>query len=183
MSDYEVFRKPEKPSLPLWFLDVDGVINCFPAPRFEELMASQEWSDALVDGYKIWWRRPVVEFINRMARERLAQPVWLTTWTSTAVTHLAPALDLDRFPTVVDATGGEWPDLEWWKWKRVQELTDSLAVSFVWTDDDLTPKVREAAQTLPHRKLILAPKSSPALEDNHLAMIEAFLKRERAHRD
>lgn len=161
---------------PLWFLDVDGVVNCFPAPTFDQLISSQDWSDALVAQFKIWWRRPVVDFINRVHAQGLVQPIWLTTWVEIAVTDLSPALGLDPFPAITNMEGNLHPETDWWKWKRVKELfpQDSTR-SLVWTDDQLCGAVRDAASLRIPEAFILNPLSNPGLEYEHLAAIERYL--------
>lgn len=174
--DYELWT-PDGGALPLWFLDVDGVVNCFPSPSFKQLMDSQGWCDTEVQGYKIWHRSSVVAFINRVAQEGLCQPVWLTTWEKSAAQALAPALGLAPFPVVGAAGGGgDFPDLEWWKWLRLREALGSSERPFIWTDDDLSPTVREEAEKLPSPKLLIIPESNPGLADGELALVEKFLK-------
>ena len=133
----------------------------------------------VVDGFKIWWRKPVVDFINRMSREGLCQVVWLTTWTSTAAELLAPALGLDDFLVLEDLVGSDWPDQDWWKWKCVEAVLRAHPDQpFVWTDDDFSPLVQTLvrAATAPGQAHLEKPESNPALTDDALRRIEQFLK-------
>lgn len=161
---------------PLWFMDVDGVLNCYPQPTFDQLMASQDWADAVVNRYKIWWRPSLVSFIHRMVDEGLVQPIWLTTWITKARTELAPALGLPDFPAVEDMAGDLYPGQAWWKWQRVKALAPASG-HFLWTDDQLTGPVRGFATARFPQACFPTPVSNPGLtvEDEHT--IEAYLRK------
>lgn len=163
---------------PIWFLDVDGVINCFPAPTHSQLMASQDWRDATVNGYKVWWREELVHFINRVHREGLAEIMWLTTWEERAPELLAPALGLDDFAVAPKVKGSDFPFLDWWKWNTVKKVLDARDASqrLVWTDDDVDGAVRGfATSKFDKRGLFITPESNPGLTSEDQDLIETFL--------
>ena len=165
---------------PLLFLDVDGVINCFPTPSMDQIINNNEWLDVMADGYRIWYRQKVVDFLNKIHREGLAEIIWLTTWTTSAPEALAPVLGLDDFPAIVDTRGSDSPlTFSWWKFRRVFDRMEKEPTrAFVWLDDDLTPSIREAvAEDFGDRGLAIRPETNPALEDFHMSEIMLFLER------
>lgn len=166
---------------PLLFLDIDGVLNCFPSPLHTQLMETQEWRDGdAVTGdrmYRLWWRESVIARINSWHDRDLAEIVWLTTWTYDAASSVAPLMGLKDFLVVGDEKGSENPrDLDWWKWDRVKEIVASSTHPFVWLDDDLYgPVATEAAERYGHQMLAIAPPSNPGLTDEMLDEVEEFL--------
>lgn len=166
----------DQSSKPVWLLDVDGVVNCWPAPSFLQLVQSQDWDDAVVRGHKIWWSRALVSFINEVASA--VQPVWLTTWGRGAADLLAPRLGLPDFPVIEDQTGDTDPNLQWWKLQRVEELRAWLGPdrSMVWTDDHAHDGIRaECKSALGENSLLLQPESNPGLTPLHCAAIKEFV--------
>lgn len=161
---------------PIWLLDVDGIVNCWPAPSFEQLMASQDWNDAIVGKHKIWWSRETVARIAALST--VVQPVWLTTWGRAAADLLAPRLGLPDFPVVEDQSGSVDPNSHWWKLKRAGELRTWLGPDrkIVWTDDHLHEGIRaECKAVLGQESLLIQPESNPGLTPLHCAAIEEFL--------
>ena len=95
-------RRPHRPdrarpmSIPIWFLDIDGVVNALarPAPIGYQITTA----NTMGRGWRIAYSREVVDFINRVNREGLAEVRWLTTWEQDAHRELAPTVGLDAFP-------------------------------------------------------------------------------------
>lgn len=167
--------------IPVWFMDVDGVINSFGELSPAQIQAHGQYRRVNILGYPIWWSPAVVDFINEVSRAGLVEVVWLTTWTQDAVDHFAPKVGLDKFPAITDMSGGEYPWLlDWWKWRAVRDfLGDNGAQRrVVWTDDDLGPRVKEAFQYRygDEHSLLLAPQSVPGLTQEDLAAVRAFLE-------
>lgn len=170
------FDVDEATDLPYWFLDVDGVLNCWPAPLFDQLMSSQDWRDEIVGRFKIWWQNPVVQRINELHEEGLAQIVWLTTWDREAADLLAPALGLPHFPVVSRGFGTTHQGVDWWKWHRVQELV-LPSQYFVWTDDQLDLPMRSLVEEkYGNQGLLVTPESNPGLTLDHLSQVAQFLR-------
>jgi len=70
---------------PIWLLDIDGVINALPdkrSPRYHgfEYAEVGAFGHGIVVLYQIHYRTVVVDLVNRIHRDRLAEVRWLTTW-------------------------------------------------------------------------------------------------------
>lgn len=177
--------------LPIWWLDIDGVINAFPK---RQKTYNLSWNgancpvpdeeDGIVRVFPITWRTEVVDFINGIHRDGLAEIRWLTTWGNYARTHFAPLVGLDDFP-VIDykppASGAPenvvWLPT-WWKLGVLRKTPDIEQRRFIFTDDDLGKESkaiirRDIAGDEP---LLLTPLASKGLEDHHLKRIRDYLE-------
>lgn len=166
---------------PCWFLDIDGVINSFPAPRRKVRDERGDFVKTDIIGFPIWYSRQVVDFINRMNKD-FCDVVWLTTWRDRAPTHFAPAVGLDDFPAITDRTGssgfGTNPT-RWWKYQRVLDWIGSSGTRFVWTDDDIGSAIKDVhvpENFEENQFLVIKPWSCPGLTPEDLLEIESFLK-------
>lgn len=172
---------------PVWFLDVDGVVNAFPAPKphkssaaeFDRAFVEARGSDGVHRPFEIWYRPAVVDFVNAMHRSRRVQVCWLTTWGPQAATALAPALGLDEFDCL-DADDGTQPSSDdWWKIRAIRERVP-IGGRFVFTDDSLRKGSRRALREAYGRDaLLVTPMSSPGLTDAHMGSIREFVARAR----
>jgi hypothetical protein len=129
---------------PIWYLDVDGVVNmvrpALPAHRPADVPESC-WRTRMVNGFPITWDTRVISAINELHRSGLVEICWLTTWESDATRLLAPALEFDEFRVPARSSrllprsrGG------WWKWQSVKHHAEEdrhEERSVIWTDDDL----------------------------------------------
>ena len=132
------------PVKPIWYLDVDGVINMVRSPALErglEDVPRHCWRTRVVNGFPITWDTRVISAINELHRAGSVEICWLTTWESDAAKLLAPALEFDEFR--VPAVSSRFlPQTQrgWWKWDSVRHHAeddhhDQRAI--IWTDDDL----------------------------------------------
>jgi hypothetical protein len=129
---------------PIWYLDVDGVINMVrPAlPEYRPADVPQVcWCNRIVNGYSITWDTRVISAINELHRTGRVEICWLTTWESDAAQLLAPALEFDEFRTPTTAQRLlPAARSSWWKWESVkhhaaEDRHDERAI--IWTDDEL----------------------------------------------
>lgn len=169
--------------LPMWLLDVDGVINSIGRPatgtahRSVDLVV-QEWPVV------VWYQPDIVDRINALHRAGRAHVAWLTTWDHEAADVLAPAIGLDDFPIVTEPPGtyakhpGSRLGHTWWKLAAAHaELARAPRPALIWTDDEISDDVRAATKArwpeLP--TLMLRPLEMPGLTPEHLDRIEDFL--------
>lgn len=178
---------------PVWFLDVDGVINA--VSKIENIHYSQfpTWEEKIVNGYKIRYSPEVVDFINKMS-ERV-EVRWLTTWRDKAVDMLAPALGINVFP--FDNADGRWspygnfngqnylPENRWWKLNVVLNHIENGGENFIWSDDDLYPQVRnyvrKTADAEGMESLFVTPEIKYGLTPQNLERIENFVSQMEIH--
>jgi len=169
---------------PIWFLDIDGVINALRdkrSPRHAEYEVTEVtvYDAGIVARYPIHYRPAVVDLINRVHRDGLAEVRWLTTWGWHARTTFAPAVGLDGFtvaaePPLAGPTRAPWsPD--WWKLAVIREQASDR---FVFTDDDARRPSRKTLRSLPGESLVITPLKTIGLDDAHLNRIVAFLTAE-----
>lgn len=184
MSESE--SESERTRRPVWLLDVDGVLNA--VSRLSEAMLAAWpgpcWRFERVNGFEIAWSTGVVDFINEVSRQGLAEVLWHTTWGVDAAKLIAPALGLDAFEvadlvsrTKVRPRG--WDG--WWKLQAGLDVVDS-GRRLIWTDDDLFWERRTVEiQLLADRTkdvLLVHPDTAVGLTPEHLKVILGFINPE-----
>ena len=163
---------------PIWFLDIDGVINSIGAPLPDsgvDLSSYEQIDVSMTDGvtWPIVYSRTVVDFINGMNRTGLVEVHWLTTWQREARLAFAPAVGLDEFFAYDEVFD---PRIVWWKEAVVRDTLASTDHPYIWTDDDLERPTRESMmRDLPRDCLMIRPSFNPGLNDEHLDEVRAFL--------
>lgn len=146
--------------IPIWYLDIDGVINMVRLPHDPPDFALESYREVrikadmgLLDGgassdiplmLTIRYDQNLVDFISRVHAEGRVEICWLTTWQRRAMEVFAPQMGLPelRLPRV-DFQGlaeGQQNDLWWHKWASVrhhaeEDHHDERTV--IWTDDDI----------------------------------------------
>lgn len=154
---------------PLWFLDVDGVINAFShQQQYRAIMvpaAGREW--------KIRYNTKVIESITDLSEK--IDIWWCTTWMDEAATNLAPRLGLPEFPVVEPIKPHEMSVIgtSWWKYWRV---FDSIPQGrkIVWTDDDIPNLMLWELNNYPN-VLAIRPNFRTGLTLNELNQISSFI--------
>ncbi|MBO3089486.1 HAD domain-containing protein [Cellulomonas dongxiuzhuiae] len=169
--------------VPVWFLDVDGVINIDTDASLE----GTNVVELVVRGWPVTirYRPAVVSRINALQRSGMVEVVWLTTWHQDAVDVLSPAIGLDPFSVADERSDGPslaaHPEnalgLTWWKEAAARvHLMQRRSSAFVWTDDELAVGRTEVHSWAPGRKLLLAPEPHLGLTVADLSAIEAFVR-------
>lgn len=159
---------------PIWFLDIDGVVNALAdgiPPGYRRTTAI-----TMGRGWRIVYHPDVIDFINRIHREGLAEVRWLTTWEQDARRTLAPKVGLDAFPAY------DIPDTDspcgWWKADIVAATIETEDRPFIWTDDDLASEDVEFLLNNPPHSLAVATAPSTGLTAEVLVTISEFLNSE-----
>ena len=175
---------------PVWFLDVDGVINVLP---YNPTLKSQpyhkvwdNWAITNVLNYTITYSPDLIDEINRLSE--VVDIHWLTTWQSKAAINLAPALGLKNF-SVADADGSNRTSEtffvstveRWWKLNAVIEDLEIHSRPVIWTDDDINNKTVGAfIKTYSEDKNVplktMSPFSFLGLEPHHIKNIGDFAR-------
>lgn len=179
-------------SIPVWLLDVDGVINAITGRPDEEVWPAEAWTRrfvATLDGrrWPILTAAPVLAYLVDAHEAGRVEIRWHTTWQRSAIERLAPALGLPQWPL---APAPEFTSFEdsgyargasahsWWKTGAAQRVRTEESRRLLWTDDDLSagrglPDV-ERLQSDPDVCLV-SPVPSAGLSRPDLARIERFL--------
>lgn len=130
---------------PLWYLDVDGVLNMVSSNKRPVDVPIENWKTGIARGFVIHWDTRVVDFINRVHDEGRAEFIWLTTWEGQANEFISPLLGLPYFslPTMTQLQARQsykFSDVtSWWKWDVIQKdlASRNQFENIIWTDDDL----------------------------------------------
>lgn len=158
------------PLPPIWFLDVDGVVNALR--RRTGLLSTKASTAGRV--WPINWSAEVVRVINTCHATGLAEVRWLTTWEQDAHLSLAPAVGLDPF--VAYDIPAETGRHGWWEADVVAEVIAAEDRPFVWTDDDLAAEdVEGLVADLGVDHLLVAPASELGLSTSDLREVVDFL--------
>lgn len=182
---------------PIWFLDIDGVVNALPRngkgdrdefSKTDVVVFDQDTGIPTV--YPIHYRPNVVDFINRVHRQGLAEIQWLTTWGRSAQ-MFAHAVGIDVFGHTMAPPGTWWhvpaqfgsleyvcwrPD--WWKLQVIRDTPNIANRRFVFTDDDLGREVKAIIRTEVAPKensLLITPHPTYGLNNQMLMLIDSFL--------
>jgi hypothetical protein len=119
-------------SVPIWLMDVDGVLNAFD----ESVPVIGDWSDWEVftaRGFPMRYSPSMIKRIRALHDSGVVEVRWLTTWGRYANT------DLTQFGLPELKVQAEMPFRErhgWWKLPVVQQLFEK-GRTIVWTDDDI----------------------------------------------
>lgn len=176
---------------PVWFLDVDGVINGDKvAPRYfpdwsHEIVHATDY-EGVEQGFPIHYSPTLIEFINETSK--IVDIVWLTTWKDQANTRLAPALGINGpFPegftlAEVDTDSshyGGWGGMVTAKAHSVTILSKSKFAGspVIWTDDQANKMVRAnvKASLGDTPNLLMAPAPSVGINVYDMGRIQKFL--------
>lgn len=184
-------RSPDAGPVPVWLLDIDGVLNAAVGPGRPPTQAwpKDQWIDTSADAidrgrakprtWRILAAKPVVDFIRSVHESGRAEIRWHTTWQDLA-REVSQALKLPEF-AVQDAP--EFWAIEeelrrdrWWKLPAVwRVLTDGRRV--LWTDDDAEHdlKPQQKATLAAAGCHIVSPNPMTGLCKRHLREIDEYL--------
>jgi hypothetical protein len=170
--------------VPVWLLDIDGVINALSRRRVRGSFAAHDWAEHLVPAdipqlgpmlLEIRVAHPVLEFVREVVESGVAEVRWHSTWREAAVTDLAPRVGLPSIPISV---APEWTQRPpgWWKLPAAQRVVAS-GRPLVWTDDDIAVYADEVGELGSHAAtLLIAPDPATGLTAHDLDRIAAFLR-------
>ncbi len=162
--------------VPVWLLDVDGVLNADRpgwggAPR-----SAMAYSGG--NSYRIRWAPPLLDRVRAVHAGGLAEIRWCTTWCHQAdqleklfdLPELARSLTVSPIPPSPD----NWP----LKLSAAGEVLRS-GRPLIWTDDDAIPGPGPERDELlsTGRVLLVEPKPDRGLQPTDLDAIEEFARR------
>lgn len=170
-------------TIPVWLLDVDGVINAITGKAPSGPWPRNAWrlfdhTNTLTgEVWPIRTAQPVVDFIRKVHEQGRAQIRWHTTWQESA-NDLGAELGLPEFSVLAapeftnNATRHSW-----WKLPGALRVLDEER-PLVWTDDDATvgrilPTLHDWLCESPN--LLIAPRLHLGLTPKHLAAIDRHL--------
>lgn len=153
---------------PIWFLDIDGVVNA-AGPDLPDHLVRTDATTADTT-WPIHYSPDVVRFINMAHRMGLVKIRWLTTWGQDARTSFAPAVGLDEFPAY-DMYESE----DWWKAEIVAASIADEGRPVIWTDDDIAEDdIAEFGGSVKAASLLISPDTASGLISEDLRRIVEF---------
>ena len=170
---------------PVWFLDVDGVLNSWDTPDPRHGTYQVAWVPVGRRPVRVEYSPSVIARINALHTAGLVEVVWLTSWNEHARTQLAPEIGLLAFDVVPEPplSSTRWStlpgtDATWWKVGRILEhITAHPNRPYIWTDDWLTKAdkftLREVGRA---PELLITVPRTPGLTHAHLDRIEEFCR-------
>ena len=168
--------RPTAHDVPVWLLDVDGVVNA-RRPQWEQPFAQ---GHAFVDGvtYRLQWSPVLTRYIKAVHKRRAAEIRWATTWVD-HVHQVERLLHLPAFRTAFQGLGTApsvaAPDLKLLAALHVVEVERR---PLIWTDDDAIPISGTQRRRLEEAEvpvLLLAPDPYAGLGPDDLEQIDDFL--------
>lgn len=152
--------------IPVWLLDIDGVVNKLGGRSAGDNMGIADTSDGGM--YNITWRSSVTNFINKVISEGRADVRLCSTWVSDAKA-MTDLLGLPELPLAFPADTDRY-------FIRAEKLTaattlKSAGVPFVWSDDEAIPTLFRGNE----RTLIIEPDPYVGLTQSELSAISHFL--------
>jgi len=167
---------PTPAGVPVWLLDVDGVVNA-RRPAWDQPFAQ---GNAFVDGvaYRLQWAPALTRYIKAVHKRQAAEIRWATTW----VDHVHQVERLLRLPALHTAFRGLGtapsvgaPDR---KLSAALHVVEIERRPLIWTDDDAIPVMGTQRRRLEEAGvpvLLLAPNPYEGLTPEHLERIDDFL--------
>jgi len=175
--------------VPVWLLDIDGVINAATnsQQRLHSAWPKESWILTEAEGGDRIWpiqtATPVVEYIRKIHESGLAEIRWHTTWQHKAH-NVSRAVGLPEFPIqeAPEYDPAFWRRMRgtdhWWKLPAARRLVQLEERALIWTDDDIH---HEMTQQQRHwlrgegRVLLIAPDPYAGLHQKDLDRIDKFL--------
>jgi len=167
--------------IPVWLLDIDGVINACTRNPDKNVWPADQWRRDRVNGYPILVAQPVLDFVTRVHKDGLAEVRWHTTWQKDAAlieeAFGLPSLPVQDCPEFATAHTSE----RWWKLPAAERLVMEEGRALVWTDDDIDYSIsgKDAGalgvMRQAQRILAISPSDMTGLTPKHLRQIDEFL--------
>lgn len=179
--------------IPVWLLDVDGVINAATKKPDPNVWPKDQWvqGNAQCDGreWPITWSRPVIEFIREVHGTGRAEVRWHTTWQheASAISDLTglPQFGVAEAPEFEGGSGytaqafREAKRSTWWKLPAAERVVREEKRPLIWTDDDITWSLHrynaDAGLRAYAPALLVSPNERTGLTRRHLRQISDFL--------
>ncbi|MEV6527482.1 hypothetical protein AB0M43_36710 [Longispora sp. NPDC051575] len=184
---------PVSGGVPVWLLDIDGVVNAIGSRPDRSTWPSWRQLDADCRGetWPILCAEPVLEFLRRVHDAGAAEVRWHTTWQDEAL-MLGELLDLPSFKVQPcpeydngEAVGGARPvGASWWKLPAAERVVGVEGRDLVWTDDDAQWELKTHRPIMDNpgpftrvlnQVLVISPHQRLGLSRKHLRRIAEFL--------
>lgn len=166
--------EPEEREVPVWLLDVDGVLNVANPGWSAAPYRAQVWSTTANREFRIRWAPALLKRVKALHRSGAVEIRWCTTWCGDT-TELERALGLPAFePCWTEYVNGHGSAVAKLAAAR-KVLADGRRL--IWTDDDEVPTSGPLFDELmaDGRTLLIRPDERHGLQPRHLDEIERFV--------
>ncbi|MCP2321708.1 hypothetical protein HDA40_000215 [Hamadaea flava] len=180
--------------MPVWLLDIDGVVNALDDPPPTGTWPADQWvrtsaKSALDLDWPLVVAAPVLDFLRKVTEQGRADIRWHSAWQHNAV-NVGAALGLPDWPVepcpeyalgkAAIAVPLTRRVSHWWKLPAAMRILERDG-SLLWTDDDARYQLRKAdTERWGDRALVISPLASGGLTPAHLRRIDAWLARQAA---
>lgn len=174
---------------PVFFLDIDGVVNVIPPRKGvpPHLKVWEDWRKIEVATYPINYSPNLIDHLNRISEK--ADIVWLTTWREEASKDFAPAVGLNEFkflnhkgvedPWGTTSSFGGSPENRWWKMNAVLHHIDTVGTPFIWIDDEMRSSTKKYVRAIAEDdnipNLMFVPFDTRGIDREHIERIDSFI--------
>ena len=161
-------------ALPVWLLDVDGVLNV-PSPRWGAPARHGRLVTQYGLAFDLFWADEVVAFVRHIHEEGLAEVRWATTWVGW--THLLE--QLWHLPSLPVAFPVDVPSANKAKLPSALGVVERERRPLVWTDDERIPPSgphRDRLTGAGQPTLLVSPDPVRGLRPCDVERIEALLR-------
>lgn len=159
-------------SVPIWLLDVDGVLNavCHPS-RPPQTWDHWRSGTAVAAGkrFAITFSPDLMAGIRELHESGVVEIRWLTTWAHDANRSLRELLELPEFPVAGEPVYAG----AWWKLPCAVRAAEAER-PLIWTDDDLDAAVTARRWAADTGVLAIAPHPAVGLIPADLDAIRTF---------
>ena len=171
---------------PVWFMDVDGVLNIFPSGTPPQNVKRGEATPFITDDdfaapqVPITWKPHIVDRIRELHESGAVKVVWLTTWGRGANYGLHELIGFPQLDVVADPEEHPYRGLtfqNWWKAHAVRNFLEKNSPSkIIWTDDDLGYHKNTVGDIYEKvDALMISPNERRGITEADLHAIEEFL--------
>lgn len=172
---------------PVWFMDVDGVLNMFPTGTAPDGIKRGEASPFVAAPYAentmfpITWKPGIIQRILAMHNEGLVEVKWLTTWGRGANFGLHELLGFPVLEVIADPEEQPYRSMGWHTWWKAEAVRRYLAEHsprmIVWTDDDLIYHKHKLVDIMEAvENVLISPDERKGLTHSQLTIIERKLR-------
>lgn len=165
-------RDPLPTGIPIWLLDVDGVLNAVCHPR-RPPRTWRHWSTGTAcaggERFAITFAPELMAGIRKLQDPAVVEVRWLTTWGNDANGGLRKLLGLPAFPVAGEPEQAS----AWWKLPCAVR-TAAEGRPMIWTDDDLGYSATASRWAAELGILAIAPDPGVGLTPADLERIRAF---------
>jgi hypothetical protein len=171
-----VESRPVTEPVPVWLLDVDGVLNA-DRPSWGGLAGK---GTAKFEGhaFRMRWAPRLMVQLSGLHRDRVVEFRWATTWVD-QIGQIEALFQLPGFPLAFSGLPSgpqtQVPDL---KGKAALHVVETERRPLIWTDDDAIPlggPLRRRLQASGQPLLLIAPDPNRGLEPADLQAVTEFL--------